>query len=465
MALRALMIGKKLESKRAELEGLRSKETEFEKREAELEEALKEAQTEEETDEVGVEAEKFDKEKEEYEATKAKLVEEIEGLEKELEEERSKSPIDAGNKKTPSKVRNEGREMEIRSGIFKGMTTETRNEFVAAPEMKEFLTQVRSMVATKRSVSGAELTIPTLALEILRNNLDRYSKLLSYVRVKKVKGKARQTISGTVPEGIWTEAVGKLNELSFTFNQVELDGYKVGGYIPIPNSTLEDSDINLATEILEALAQAIGYAVDKAILYGTGVKMPLGVVTRLNQAVQPDNWGSHNKPWTNLVTSNILKLSLLAKTGAEFFADLIVNLGKAKEDYSDGKKFWCMNSTTKTTIMSKAIAFNAAAALTSSVNDEMPVIGGKIITLPFMSDNEIVGGYGSLYTLAEREGGQFAQSEHAMFIEDQTVFKGTARYDGTPVIGEGFVAINFGNVAVATSKTFAADAANTVSGA
>ena len=67
--------------------------------------------------------------------------------------------------------------------------------------------------------------------------------------MKPVKGKARQNVTGTIPEGVWTEMVGTLNELNFTFSQVEVDGYKVGGFIAIPNSTLEDSDIALANEI------------------------------------------------------------------------------------------------------------------------------------------------------------------------------------------------------------------------
>ena len=37
----------------------------------------------------------------------------------------------------------------------------------------------------------------------------------------------------------------------------------------------------LAGEIIDALGRAIGLALDKAILYGTGTRMPLGIVTRL----------------------------------------------------------------------------------------------------------------------------------------------------------------------------------------
>jgi HK97 family phage major capsid protein len=87
------------------------------------------------------------------------------------------------------------------------------------------------------------------------------------------------------------------------------------------------------------------------------------------------------------------------------------------------------------------------------------VVGGAIEVLDFLPDNVIVGGYFDLYTLAERAGSQFASSEHVRFLQDQTVMKGTARYDGQPVIAEGFVAIGLGTTPNAT-MTFAADTAN-----
>ena len=54
-----------------------------------------------------------------------------------------------------------------------------------------------------------------------------------------------------------------------------------------------------------------------------------------------------------------------------------------------------------------------------------------------------------------------SQSEHYRFVEDQTVFKGTARYDGMPVIANGFVAIGIsGTEPTASAVTFATDSAN-----
>lgn len=70
---------------------------------------------------------------------------------------------------------------------------------------------------------------------------------------------------------------GAINELTFVFGQVTLDSYKVAGFIPVCNSMLEDSDIELASSIVEMLSESVGLAEDKAILYGKGAasKMPL----------------------------------------------------------------------------------------------------------------------------------------------------------------------------------------------
>ena len=120
-----------------------------------------------------------------------------------------------------------------------------------------------------------------------------------------------------------------------------------------------------------------------------------------------------------------------------------------------------MNETTYTEIVAAAMTIDAGGAIVAGVNGAMPVIGGVIEVLDFLPDNVIIGGYFDLYLLAERAGTQLAQSEHYRFLEDRTVFRGTARYDGLPVIAEGFVAIGInGTTPSAEGITFAPDTAN-----
>lgn len=456
MALRALIIGKKLMEARGRLEKLREKDEEFQTREAELEEAISEAESEEDQEAVEKLVEEFETEKEAHEEEKKKLEEEISDMESELEEI-AKEPA-ARMKKQVKEKRGESRTMETRKKFF-GMDAQERDAFFANEEVKEFLQRARDLAIQKRTITGAELTIPTQVLELIRENVENYSKLVNRVRVRYVSGKARQNVMGAFPEAVWTEACASLNELSFGFTQTELDGYKVGGIIYICIATLEDSDYDLASEIITALGAAIGIALDKAILYGTGVKMPLGIVSRLAQDSQPSDYPTVSRPWEDLSGTNLITIS--GKTGLALFQELAKSTKVIKGKYSRGVKFWAMNESTYTDLMVEAMSINAAGAIVSAQGATMPVVGGDIVVLSddIITDGNIIVGYGDLYLLAERAGSSFARSDEYRFADDQVAFKGTARYDGAPIIAEGFAAIGIGS-APATDATFPGDTAN-----
>lgn len=456
--LKALLLRNKIDSKKAELAELRTNAAELEKREKELESDINEAKTEEEKAVVEKAVNQFEQDKAENEKSISELEAEIADMEKELDavEQKQQTPQTEGN--ADDETRKGNVKMKTRLKFF-GMNAQERDVFFADDAVKSWLERVREMGKNQRSITGAELLIPDVALDLIKETVLKYSKLYKHVNVKSVPGKARQNVMGAIPEAIWTEMCSTLNELNLTFNNVEVDGYKVGGFIAICNAVLEDSDIALATEIISALGQAIGYALDKAILYGTGTKMPLGIVTRLTQAAKPSGYFTTARAWANLTTSNVLAIS--GKTDAALFKELVIASGNAKADYSHGEMFWAMNEKTFTKLVANALTINAAGAIVTGQSGTMPVIGGAIEKLSFIPDDVIIGGYGDLYLLAERAGTAISQSEHARFIEDQTVFKGTARYDGLPVIAEGFVTIGIGGTKpTANAVTFTADTAN-----
>ena len=318
------------------------------------------------------------------------------------------------------------------------------------------------MKGQSRAVTGAELTIPVVFLDLIAENMYRYSKLLNRVRVRNVNGEARQTIAGTVPEAVWTEMCGAINELSFVFNQITLDGYKVAGFVPVCNSILEDNDINLASWIVEMLSESIGLAMDKAILYGKGSasKMPLGIVTRLAQTGKPADYPANAPEWVDLHTTNVIQIGGDGVTGAGFWSELMLATGNTFTRYSRGNQFWTMNSKTYATLKSKVIAFTATGDIVANVFGTLPIINGDIDILEFIPDGDIIGGYGDLYLLAMRSGMTIESSREVQFIQDNTVFKGKQRADGQPIIPGAFVAININDTAVTTTMDFAADNAN-----
>lgn len=450
MAIKAIMLRKKIEDKKKLLRAMIEKDESFKVREAELEKAIEEAETEEEKATVEETVTKFSEESEQHKNDKKVLEDEIAGLEAELEEEER----NASHDENPKKMRKEDVKMDTRK--FFNMPSQERDAFFAREDVKSFLTRTRELASQSREISGKDLLIPDVVLGLIREEIPNYSKLYKHVFVRRVSGTARQTIMGKIPEGVWTEMCGKLNEVNLAFSAVEVDGYKVGGFIAVCNAVLEDSDVALATEIINALAQAIGYALDKAIIYGTDIKMPMGIVTRLAQTEAPSDAPSGAREWVNLSTTNVMTIS--SKKDTDLFKAIVGAAGMAKK--GTGNKFWVMNETTYATLVQNAVSINAAGAIVTGMNNTMPVIGGSIEILDFIPDGDVVGGYGQRYLLVERAGVALARSEHVRFIEDETVFKGTARYDGVPVIPEAFVAFNISGVAPTTTATFAPDEAN-----
>lgn len=470
--LKVLMLRRSIDAKKAELAELERKDADFETREAELEAAINEVEPgnaeQESAVNEGIEA--FEKEKMENDAAKQKLSADIEGLEAELEEiersaPKSHKPEEKRNENTRGEVKMETiniRALPMSRRAFDALPVEQRNSILAQEDTKAFLTQLRGMKGQSRAITGAELTIPVVFLDLISENMFRYSKLLNRVRVRNVSGQARQTIAGTVPEAIWTEMCGAINELNFVFNQITLDGYKVAGYVPVCNSLLEDNDINLASWIVEMLSESIGLAMDKAILYGKGSasRMPLGIVTRLAQESAPSDYPANAPAWVDLHTTNILKIGGDSVTGAAFWSALMTATGATYTRYNRGTMFWAMNSKTYATLKSKLITFTATGDIVANLFGSLPIVTGDVDILEFMPDGDIVGGYGDLYLLAQRSGMSIESSYEVQFLQDNTVFRAKQRADGMPIIPGAFVAININNAEVTTAMDFAADTAN-----
>jgi len=469
MALKALLLKKQIDNKRKALDALRAKNAEFDTRQAELEKAIDEVETDEQRNAVQDMVDAFEAERQQHNADVEALETEITGLENDLAAEEAAQDTTPPPSAPPAEPAPANEERSVNH-----MNTATRTDYrarleniVTRDDVKSYLGEVRTAIKEKRAITNVGLTIPQVMLGLLRENLINYSKLYRHVTVRPVNGEARVNIMGSIPEAIWTDCCANLNELTMAFYDLEMDCFKVGGYFSVCNANLEDSDYDLASELLSALGQAIGIALDKAILFGrnavTTQKMPQGIVSRLVQTEQPASYSPTARPWADLHTSNVIAIGTQANplTGAELIAAIVTASGAMKGKYSRGEKVWVMNEATYTNLMAATVSVDAAGRIVSGVSDVLPVVGGIIEVLSFVPNGMIIGGYFDLYILAERAGTRFASSEHVRFLQDQTVLKGTARYDGAPAIAEAFVALGINGVTpVATGVTFPADTAN-----
>lgn len=479
MALKALLLKKQIDQKRKQLNGLLEKRTAHEAKEAELAKAIEEVETEEQRTAVeGIIAE-FETERDENEQAIDNLQREIEGLENDLsaEEQKQNTEPPAGTQ-TPA-GENEKREdktkmtyfdkkhTDTRARVYGDMTIAEQRAMIEREDVRSFLDGIKNTIRgaqdskQTRAINNVGLLIPEVMLGLLRENVLRYSKLYRHVTVSRVNGEGRILISGGIPEAVWTECCARLNELNMTFYQDAFGCWKLGGYFTVCNANLEDSDIDLMAEILLTLGQSLGYTDDKTILYGTGTNMPLGIIPRLAQTSQPAGYSPTARPWVDLHESNIRTIAN-TYTGLALFQQLALAAGYSKGAYARGERVWAMNETTYGKIIAAAMSIDASGAIVSGVNGTMPVLGGIIEVLPtsIIPDDNILTGYFDLYHMVERAGEKFASSEHFLFLSDQTVFKGTTRWDGKPVIAEAFVLIGINGTNPTTSATFVTDTAN-----
>lgn len=441
MALKHLMYSKQIELKRAELTALNEKEEDLRIRSEAAEATIGEVKTDEELNVAMEEVEKIESEKASLNEQKSMLDGEIQDLESKLEDLEQKSKQIKNTK--------EGKQLTTIRNV---LSEERQERLDYVQRNKEFFERVANIMLRKekRAVSGSELMITEEVMGVIRTKIPKYSQLYSLVHVRLMGGKGRAIIPGEIPEGVWTEMCAKINELDIDFSDIEVDGWKVAGFIKMCNAILEDASyLNLASEIEYSISMAIAKALDKAVIYGTGTKMPEGIVHRLARTTA--NSGENN--FVDYSTTNILKI-----TGAKL-SDLISKTAaiKSKNELTVvmNRKTWLGD------ILPQTLLPNSGGSYVVASGQVLPGIGNVVFSDLMPVNNVLIGDFAQ-YLLAERAGLSLAVSTEYLFLDDETVFRGTARYDGKPIVPNAFVLIGINNIDATTSVTFASDTANAV---
>ncbi|ENH4762832.1 phage major capsid protein [Listeria monocytogenes] len=237
MALKQLMIQKKLDSKRGELEELETRSKSFVERENSLTRALEEAKTEEEVNTVEKSVDELESEKEKLEKERDELTAKIKELEKELEE--------ANNKPNTSKEDEEKGEGEERMVKYKD---------------KEVRSAVNTFIRTKGQTraglvsTDAGVIIPEEIIYSPEKEVKTVTNLAELVSKTKVS-----TASGKYP--ILKRATARLNsvpELEANpqlakpeFEQINWEVVTYRGAIPISQESIDDAAVDLVSIVSE----------------------------------------------------------------------------------------------------------------------------------------------------------------------------------------------------------------------
>lgn len=261
MALKVLMLRKKIDDKKKALEVLRAA-ADFEQREADLEKSIEEAETDEEKAAVDEEIEKLEAEKKEAEEKVGAIEREIEGLEKEL-----KDIEDAGQKAEERKevkpMAAERSSMEYRTAF---------RDYVQSGKVDRDILQFEQRNDAVSTSSDLGVLIPeTVMQEIIKGVSKVYGQLYSRVRKTNLKGGVKY------PIGSFAATFNRITETTKSFRQdpggitgAVTFGYKIGE-IRLARTLLQTVlDVPVfEQEFAKAVADAYVKAMDIEIMSGT----------------------------------------------------------------------------------------------------------------------------------------------------------------------------------------------------
>ena len=405
MALKQLILNKKINERSAKITQLRADETKLKDDEKDLESALDEAQTDEDVKIVEESADDLEKKIKENADEIAKLETEKAEFETELakieDEQTDENTDEDGEKRKMAKQLN-----TRNAGVM------TIRESLQIEEVRSFYQNLANAMTEKRSLTGAEKVVPLEVIDRIESKLGDYSTLLQEVTIEKIGGTSRAVIAGDIPTAIWFE-IGKkaLDELDDALEGVEFDGFGLGGYVAVPNIIIENSLINLASHIEDRLAKSIAKALDSAILNGTGTKQPTGVIK--------------SAPVGNKVTSD------------GTITDLIAKLATVDTDGTGNEVIAVMNRATYySKIVPKTLAVAANGVLTGSY-----ALPFRVVLSAYAADNQVIFGDFKQFLLAQRSEIRVESSTEVQFTSDNTVFKGVGFYDGKATKAKAFAVV------------------------
>lgn len=413
MALRQIMLAKKIEQRKTTLTELLKREDEFKTRSADLEKAIEEAQTDEELAAVEEETTKLDDEKKDFDEKKSKLEGEIAELEGELEQLNSKEP--PKQKRSNEKGAVEGmNRLQVRELLKTG-------EYYKRSEVVEFYDKFRNI----RAVSGGELTIPEVVVNRIMDIMGDFTTLYPLVDKIQVKGTTRILVDTDTTAATWVEQAGAIPTGDVgTITNIDFDGFKVGKVTFVDNYLMQDSIVNLDDYVTKKIARAIALALDLAIVKGTGAanKQPTGILSQ----IPAGNKVSVTADEKLLV--NLVKKVGLVDTGLDSSGEIVAVMKRS-------------------TYYNRLVEFSINTDSSGNVVGKLPnlrnpdLVGLRVVFNNNLDEDTVLFGDFSKYTLVQREAITIDSSDQVKFVEDQTAFRGKGRFDGKPTKPEAFALV------------------------
>jgi len=417
------VIRKRVELKRAkvELENLKTKRDAIEEKVKSLRVELDGTEDLEKIKTLGEDLEAIlDVEPEELINSIDKLKSKVTELEEEIETLEKK--IDVGEDTTTENATN-----TARGEIITDFETRGRTNYYDIGEVREFYDKVK-----RGNITGSGHLIPQSVVNKINTKVYLKSKFYRYVSVIKVKGETKVVFSNDKTKADWIKP-GQIiqSAVAGIISTLTLDSYKLAKLTNVPNELLDDSIINLDEFITDKFSSAIAVALDEAIIKGTGVDEPTGIITALN-------------------VDNKIAIDNTIETLLQTISNISLN-----DDAEGNLKIIVNRKTFYSKLIQHTIQTNSSGELVAQnlkVNKPM-LLDMEIVLSNTVADNQLLVGELKEYTLGDRESTTIAKSTDAGFDTDSTYFRATARYDGKLANSKAFVMLTLNDTPIVKKKS------------
>ena len=267
---------------------------------------------------------------------------------------------------------------------------------------------------------GAEIVIPEEAEDSLTELIKEYSALYSEVRMIPIGIDGRAVVSVDDVKATWSFSADILPEMDLSLTAIELADNKLGCFTSVPNSTLENTLIDIALYIEDLLAQAMAYGFDDAVINGAGD----------NAAVFEPRGIMMNLPVTNKVDEPLETFDNMISSPGLILHNIGLITSGTKDDIGE-----------VIAVMKRKTYYKYASTGNNSSLPYPNLNGVRVKFTPAVGDNKMILGDFKQYVMGKRRGAKIAASDQVKFTDDQTLFRVSGRFDGQPLNNAAFVEI------------------------
>lgn len=284
----------------------------------------------------------------------------------------------------------------------------------------------------RQAVANLDKTLPNTVFESVFDHIVEEHPILGMVDFVNTGGSVEWLMDkGTRPLAAWGKLCSKIEEeLEAGFEKVTLTLNKLSAYIPVCNAMLELGPVWLDKYVRTYLSEGIANGLEKAIIDGSGNDEPVGMLRNIEGANDPST-GYPTKEKTAVTSFD-------PASYGKIVAGLTQVQGRTRRI---GELFMVVNPLDyygkvmpSTTLMTPNGNY---------VNDVFP-IKTEVITSAYVPEGTAVLGIknGYFMGIGTERGGKIEKSEHARFLDDETVYKIKLYGMGKPKLNENFIALD-----------------------